>query len=209
MASTSPSSGATLYFGYGSNLWRSQMLKRCPNSTFIGIGRLDNYTWLINDRGYANVVPSTSSNPSISSSSDQVWGLIYTLTTSDEAALDRNEGVPYCYEKELHKVRLWSAKNISSKTEEERGRLGEGDGDGLMEEMLVYIDHERTSPARPKQEYIYRMNRGVEDALEVGVPKEYVDDVIRKFIPAPSSTTHDPAMESLAKKQAQSFEDEE
>jgi hypothetical protein len=46
----------TLYFGYGSNLWLHQMQLRCPTSQYLGVARLPNYRWIINDRGYANVV---------------------------------------------------------------------------------------------------------------------------------------------------------
>jgi hypothetical protein len=30
----------TLYFGYGSNLWRDQMNRRCPENRLIGVGEL-------------------------------------------------------------------------------------------------------------------------------------------------------------------------
>ena len=51
-------------------------------------------------------------------------------------------------------------------------------------EMLVYIDRERTTDGEPADEYIPRMNHGIHDALKEGVPKDYVDEVMRKFIPA-------------------------
>ena len=44
------------YFGYGSNMRKDQMIQRCPQSKFIGIGCLDGWRWQINERGYANVV---------------------------------------------------------------------------------------------------------------------------------------------------------
>ena len=179
----------TLYFGYGSNLWRDQMIRRCPQSTFAGIGRLDSYEWIINDRGYANVVPS--------SSADYTWGLIYTLTSSDEEALDRNEGVPHIYGKEMKDVHLWKA--------DEEGGMDTQDG-GELQKMLVYIDYERTKPSDPKEEYIYRMNKGIEDALRAGVPQCYIEEVIRKYIPA--CNPQDAATQELARRQAQNFEDE-
>lgn len=80
----------TLYFGYGSNLWKSQMLSRCPTSEYLGIARLDNYRWIINDRGYANVVSTVNGT----TSKEVVWGLVYRLQKSDEEHLDINEGVP-------------------------------------------------------------------------------------------------------------------
>ena len=49
--------------------------------------------------------------------------------------------------------------------------------------MLVYIDRNRTTNSEPKKEYIHRMNEGIRDALAMGVPKKYVQDIMRKFIP--------------------------
>ena len=84
-----PCTKQTLYFGYGSNLWQEQMALRCPGSQFVGIGRLAKYRWMINSRGYANVAPCT-----VGTEEEEVWGLIYTLTSEDEDRLDVNEGVP-------------------------------------------------------------------------------------------------------------------
>jgi gamma-glutamylcyclotransferase len=96
------SSSKTLYFAYGSNLWLHQMSTRCPSSAYLGIARLPNYRWIINDRGYANVVVVSSSTSSSSTPtksepkskySDVVYGLVFSLTPPDESRLDRNEGV--------------------------------------------------------------------------------------------------------------------
>lgn len=95
--STPPSS--KLYFAYGSNLHLTQMATRCPASAFVGKGVLHGWKWHINERGYANVVKSSSS------STDRVEGLLYTITPSDEARLDLSEGVAFgCYEKEMLSV---------------------------------------------------------------------------------------------------------
>jgi hypothetical protein len=50
--------------------------------------------------------------------------------------------------------------------------------------MLLYIDRKRTKDDKPREEYIYRMNMGIVDALKVGIPLSYVEIVMRKFIPA-------------------------
>ena len=50
--------------------------------------------------------------------------------------------------------------------------------------MLVYIDRKRVTDDKPKEEYVYRMNRGIDDAIKMGVPKAYVEEVMRPFIPA-------------------------
>ncbi|KAI1405415.1 hypothetical protein F4819DRAFT_444300 [Hypoxylon fuscum] len=46
-----------IYFAYGSNLSPTQMQDRCPQSPPIGLAHLPGWTWIINERGFANIVP--------------------------------------------------------------------------------------------------------------------------------------------------------
>ncbi|KAK3719272.1 hypothetical protein LTR37_004491 [Vermiconidia calcicola] len=183
---------STIYFGYGSNLWKHQMVQRCPTSEYLGIARLNNYRWLINDRGYANVVKISNQTPM---SSDEVWGLVYSLQREDEKRLDVNEGVPIAYTKENLTVDFWVAHNGAQPNVTETPQ---------QIEMLVYIDRNRTKPDVPKKEYIYRMNMGIKDAMKEGMPKAYVDRVLRKFIPE----AEDKTVAEFAMQQAILFEDE-
>jgi gamma-glutamylcyclotransferase len=151
-----------LYFAYGSNLSTAQMLQRCPNSTPVGLGRLEGWKWFINQRGYANVARSSSS-PEMPSppEGDVVYGLLYLLPTQDEEALDRAEGVPYAYQKGYEDV-AWLSDH--------RGRALVGE----RLRPLVYIDVERTVPGLPRAEYVGRMERGIADAVENwGMPEDY------------------------------------
>ncbi|GAB7351274.1 hypothetical protein MBLNU459_g1692t1 [Dothideomycetes sp. NU459] len=239
MAETVLAAASTLYFGYGSNLWLHQMAQRCPSSTYLGIARLDGYRWMINSRGYANVVQvsnsttsttatttttttstaSSSSSSSSSSSPDNkvdyssvVYGLVYALPPADEAALDRNEGVPVAYNKEMLDVRFWPRQHpshgkVSTASSSAPSRLDaaqHGGGGGGTERMLVYIDRNRTEDAAPKREYVYRMNMGIRDAVREGVPEEYVESVMRTFIPDVETE----GMRSVAERQAVEFRDE-
>ncbi|KAF2996675.1 hypothetical protein E8E13_004306 [Curvularia kusanoi] len=166
-----PPQPGTLYFGYGSNLWLHQMAQRCPTSSYLGVARLGNYTWQINTRGYANVVPSPSTNSSSSTTttsephnySNEVYGLVYSLLPSDEQHLDINEGVPIAYVKAHLRCEFWPG------TLEDRVNASEPAPESR--EMLVYIDHKRTSPGKPREEYVYRMNEGIRDAVALGVPE--------------------------------------
>ncbi|KAL8626429.1 hypothetical protein Q9189_007873 [Teloschistes chrysophthalmus] len=221
-----PNQTPTIYFAYGSNLSLHQMSLRCPSSVYIGPARLPNYRWIINARGYANIV-SSPSHPSSSPSSsgkvegeeegDEVWGLTYTLTSpDDETSLDRNEGVPYAYTKEYMDIQLFPSPpspsplspNLSVSTPSSGGA---GAGEGEMREMLVYIDRLRVLPAKPRLEYIQRMNRGVRDAVARGVPRGYVERVVRKFIPEEEGGegAGDGEVGALAERQARGFEEEE
>ncbi|KAG9026309.1 hypothetical protein FRB95_009006 [Tulasnella sp. JGI-2019a] len=191
----------TIYFGYGSNLWLQQMQLRCPDSTYLGIGRLPSYRWMVNRRGYANVVQMEASSASSSSSSEndhEVYGLVFSLTPSDEARLDINEGVPYAYDKEMLRVRFWPS--WSSDVWVDVADMGRS----YEREMLVYVNRETVEDAKPKNEYIYRMNLGIKDAVKLGVPKDYVKQVMRKFIPE----VEDETVKEVAEKQALMFEDE-
>ena len=77
--------------------------------------------------------------------------------------------------------------------------------EGEKRDVLVYIDRNRTTDHKPKAEYIYRMNRGIEDGLKAGIPKDYVDQAMRQFIPEKVSEE----IKALAIKQASGFEDED
>ncbi|CBX90669.1 hypothetical protein LEMA_P057030.1 [Plenodomus lingam JN3] len=199
----SHSTPSTIYFGYGSNLWLHQMHIRCPESTYLGIARLSNYHWIINERGYANVVESSDSSPEsaskASSYANVVFGLVYSLSPCDEARLDRNEGVPVAYTKEKLECDFW--KGTTETKVDTKGPADE------KVKMLVYIDRQRTAPDEPREEYIYRMNQGITDAVKMGVPKEYVNEVMRKYIPAEHHTASK-SIEDFAKGQAVQFKDE-
>jgi hypothetical protein len=116
--------------------------------------------WIINDRGYANIVPSKG---------DEVWALLYELSPSDEETLDGYEGVPTSYVKQIIPVEYFGKK---------------GYGEMRMVDVLVYVDVERMTDGPPKQEYIHRMNNAIADALEEGVSKAYIEKYLRPCIPA-------------------------
>jgi gamma-glutamylcyclotransferase len=166
MTTTAPSPGR-LYFAYGSNLSLEQMARRCPESRLHGLGVLPGFEWVIGERGYANVVrtaaPPTPDEPG-------VYGLLYELGGeggADEAALDGYEGVSWVYKKVFLPVKVLA----------DNGRvLGEV-------QALVYVDP-KTGTGTCKEEYVGRMNRGLKDAIEKGVPAAWVEKVIRPFVPA-------------------------
>jgi gamma-glutamylcyclotransferase len=177
-------SKSTVYFGYGSNLWLEQMSLRCPTAKYLGVARLNNYTWIINDRGYANVVESNSTtSPDTTIIENQhVYGLVYSLSQSDEEKLDKNEGVPIAYTKELLSCAFWSAGDASAPLSHHK-KVDTSETPRCTRDMLVYIDRKRMTPDEPRKEYIYRMNQGIVDAVKLGVPQTYVDGVMRKYIP--------------------------
>lgn len=139
-----------LHFAYGSNLWRKQMKDRCPDHRVVGSGVLKSYRWIISRRGYSNIIKS---------STDEVHGVIYEISESDEVSLDRWEGVQSGgYRKEVMRVEF----------------------EGQSRECLVYVDPVEDE-GKPKQEYIERINKGISDSK---MPQEYIDRYVRKFVPA-------------------------
>ena len=94
-------------------------------------------------------------------------------------------------------VDFWASKDGNSPVDVTKG--------GEKRDVLVYIDRKRTTDHKPKAEYIYRMNRGIEDGLKAGIPKDYVDQALRQFIPEKVSEE----VKALAIKQASGFEDED
>lgn len=172
------------------------MKQRCPTSKYLGVARLNGYRWLIYDRGYANIVEvSKEERQKKHDYTNEVWGLVYSLEPNDEEDLDGNEGVPFAYTKEYLECDFFEAKD---------GRKPDITSDPKEIDMLVYINRKHIKPSEPKKEYIYRMNMGIKDALQEGVPKAYIDKVLREFIP----DIDDESVAEVARKQALEFEDE-
>lgn len=144
------------------------MAQRCPSSRYLGVALLRDWRWIINGRGYANVVPAPG---------DVVYGLAYGLSGADEARLDAYEGVPDAYGKEVMEVEVWAGGGRAPGREEE----------GVVRSGLVYVDGERVGEGRAREEYVRRMNRGIEDAVGRGVPVGYVRRVLRRFVPEEGS----------------------
>jgi gamma-glutamylcyclotransferase len=113
--------------------------------------------WIINDRGYANIIPSPG---------DIVYGLVFELTASDEKSLDGYESSTY--------EKLYFSIDLVPKVDAANRR---------SVKALIYVDVERKKESKPVEEYIYRMNMGMRDALQEGIPAEYIEKYLRPFIP--------------------------
>lgn len=92
-----------------------------------------------------------------------VYGMLYTLTPSDEECLDLAEGVPYCYIKKTLEIELLKPYSRTAKA-------------------LVYVDVARPGEGVCKEEYVARMNRGIKDAIAKGMPEQWVKDAMRKWV---------------------------
>ena len=82
-----------LYFAYGMNTNKDEMSYRCPKAVALGRAVLPGYRFEF--KSFATIVPS---------SKEQVEGVLWTITESDESALDVLEGYPEFYDKKTVSV---------------------------------------------------------------------------------------------------------
>ena len=81
------------YLAYGSNLNVCQMRRRCPNATILGTAKLAGWELLFKGSktgSYLTIEPCEGGSVPV---------VIWEVTESDEAALDRYEGFPAFYYK--------------------------------------------------------------------------------------------------------------
>lgn len=167
----------TVYFAFGSNLHLSQMATRCPESRYVGRGKLEGYKWQINSRGYANISPSPN---------DTVLGLCFLLSRKDEERLDINEGVSSgAYQKYVVSVEIVSANpSIAGRRVKEVHQYINGRDGAPMQHLatrgesvncLTYANLDITENGRPREEYRGRIAAGVADAKKLGVSQQYFD----------------------------------
>ena len=82
-----------LYFAYGMNTNKEEMAYRCPTAHAIGRAVLPGYRFEF--KSFATIVPSPT---------EQVEGVLWTITDTDESALDMLEGYPEFYDKKTVSV---------------------------------------------------------------------------------------------------------
>jgi gamma-glutamylcyclotransferase len=166
-----------VYFGYGSNLSPRTMKQRCPDSLFIGLAILQDWKWMINETGYANIVPSPG---------DVVYGSLCFLSRRDEMALDESEGVPWLYEKKSLPVR-----RLVSKDEESTDWASTG---AIELQATAYVDVQRTTIGKIEREYVVWVKKAMEDGIQAGMPKDYAEKYIVPYMPTDGRKLEDIVM---------------
>jgi len=135
---------ARYYFAYGSNMDERQMALRCPNAKLVGRASLADHSFLINERGVASVAVAPNR---------VVHGLLWTISRTDEKALDRYEGVADgLYRKEVLQIKQKSGGAVDA---------------------LVYIASS-SNPGVPRTGYMKRIKR---TAIEHGLPDDYIAEL--------------------------------
>ena len=82
-----------LYFAYGMNTNRDEMSYRCPGARALGRAILPGYR--LEFKSFATIVPRPK---------ESVEGVLWTITETDESALDVLEGYPEFYDKKTVSV---------------------------------------------------------------------------------------------------------
>ena len=96
MSTKIPGVGTFLYFGYGSNLFSKRIHINNPSAKKVSIARLDDYKLSFGhfSKGWggatATIKPQKGS---------QVWGVVWEIDVKDLPSLDKQEGVPYVYQR--------------------------------------------------------------------------------------------------------------
>jgi gamma-glutamylcyclotransferase len=186
--SPSPAPPGTLFFGYGSDLWHKQVEQRFPTAKFVGLARLRHWRWQINEQRKANMVempaapysPRTAkwlgplfSSDDLREDNERVYGMVWQLDNEAERLMDQAAKQP----KETAVAELWVRKAG------DKGKLNLLKG-AKRAPVVFYVDREHVTDSRHvcSGGYTYKVQQGVADALEQGVPQSYVDKCIKPFL---------------------------
>lgn len=135
-----------LYIAYGSNLNLPQMAVRCPTATVKGSGEIKGYELLF--RGVATVEPKEGGSVPV---------LLWDISPRDEAALDRYEGWPHLYRKEMMDVEM-EGKTVSA---------------------MVYVMNDGRSLSLPSERYYGVIEEGYKTA---GFPTAVLEQALARTL---------------------------
>lgn len=142
--------GTFLYFAYGSNMLKRRLAERTPSATRLGVATAEGYR-LTFDKVSAQK-PGRSGKCNIARTDDGsglVYGVLYSINTSEEAALDAAEGLGKGYEKSTLQVRTDSGSKTAT----------------------VYLATSRDPALQP---YHWYKGHVVAGAVENRLPEEYI-----------------------------------
>ncbi len=125
-----------LYVAYGSNLDVDQMAWRCPKARKMSSGMLEGWE-LIYRRSYSGAYATIRKAPG-----KYVPVGLWKISAADERALDRYEGFPSFYQKQIVEVIVDSGERVSA---------------------MVYIMRPDARPGFPSEDYIDTIYRGYMD----------------------------------------------
>ncbi|MBT7553143.1 gamma-glutamylcyclotransferase [bacterium] len=94
------------YFAYGSNMNKQRMSDRCGSEHFtdLGKGYLDDWSFYFYGRKYANIKPKNNS---------VVEGVLFEIDEDCLQSLDRVEGYPHVYQRDIVDIRQDDKKYLA------------------------------------------------------------------------------------------------
>ena len=140
----------TLYLAYGSNINLEQMAYRCPTADRITTGYIKDYE--LEFRGVATIVPKENSIVPV---------LIWELEPADEKSLDRYEGFPSYYRKEMFDIEIGGETRTAMAYVMNRGAIDIPSDAYYNGIMKGYLDNEMDP--KPLQEAYDRAVEGRQD----------------------------------------------
>ena len=153
-----------LYIAYGSNLSLEQMKHRCPTAEVVGKAMLENYRLRFRGQGvsvsaFATVEPAEGRSVPV---------LVWKIKAQDETSLDRYEGFPHQYRKEMLPVVV----------------------DGKEVSAMIYIMNERFPYRQPGQSY-YRVI--LDGYTDLGFDPEILDSYVEENLEDKATPTEESA----------------
>lgn len=156
-----------LYLAYGSNINLEQMARRCPNSKVIGTAMIPDYE--LEFRGVATIVPKKGA---------QVPVLMWEIDQQDEINLNRYEGFPRLYRKEIFEMEvngkmregmayLMNYKGIAPPTAQYYNGIKKGYGDNRMD--TKYLHDALVRSVEYQQSELCESEEFMEDELQISL----------------------------------------
>ncbi len=144
-----------LYLAYGSNINLEQMARRCPNSRVIGTAMIPDYE--LEFRGVATIVPKKGA---------EVPVLMWEIDQQDEINLNRYEGFPRLYRKEIFEMEV-------------NGKIREG--------MAYLMNYKGIAP--PTAQYYNGIKKGYVDN---GMDTKYLHDALVRSVEYQQEEAYEP-----------------
>ncbi|KAF2672955.1 hypothetical protein BT63DRAFT_421150 [Microthyrium microscopicum] len=162
------------------------MAKRCSTARYLGVARVPGISWMLNERGIANIA-HTKSNKEIASTwklLPEVWGLVYQLEDTDESMIHqrhRTQTQPRWF-KTHYAADFWPAANFQPLNLTHKLPAVDVQQTPVRNVNVTTYYQELFGLSTPSKEYRDRMHQGVRDALSLGVPRAYIEQAIREWI---------------------------
>ena len=132
------------YLAYGSNLNVDQMKYRCPDAKPAAVTKIPNYRLLFR-RGFLTIEPQQGSSVPV---------VVWKISDRDEKNLDRYEGYPKFYRKEIFPILLNGYKDMDAY------RAGKRSVQEKVGEAMVYIMNDGFPAQQPSSSYLDTVKRG-------------------------------------------------